>query len=299
MPGGDQVSRVRVELRHFLAASGCDRLGMPTINYKRIKSCTILLAFPICLAALAFSQTPATTPKETGVIRIRVRVADGAKVKGLPRKRFFVFKGSLAQNKSMLEAFQQRPLVARDCYYRSLGASEALIAWLKKNDCESVYCREVGQADVEGPNAVPEFQKALADGLKEFGNAELARQWLAVNLPQNLLSGFYKKQTKDLNSLLDEVRKSKAPVYSTMTAGDINGSGYFVDLEPGDYTVSNVIPLEYGSRALVWNCDVPVKKGDIATEKTYLLSTKDNTKDKNIRCKAEERPLPVCPATPK
>lgn len=272
---------------------------MARITSTRIIFKAIPLALLIALAALALGQNPTTPGKPTGVIKIRVRVFDGKKVKGLSRKRFFVIKGPLAQNKGLLESFQQRPLVSRDCYYRGIGASDALISWLKKGDgCESVYCREVQASDVEGATAVPEFQKAMAEGQKQYGNPDLARKWLAVNLPENILSGFYKRQTKDLNTVLDQARKSSNDrVYSTMT--DTNGAGYFVDLAPGVYTISNLLPAEFGEQAMLWNCEVTVKQSDLATEKIFLMSHKANTKDKQIKCFAEEKPLPACPATPK
>src|SRR5882762_9197268 len=110
----------------------------------------ILTAIPkhtLCLALLAslvvISAGQTSTP--TGVIRLRVRVAsgDGTKAKGLARKRFFLIKGSLNDTKGLMQNIEQRPVVSRDCFYRSIGASKALIAWLKESDCESIYCREV------------------------------------------------------------------------------------------------------------------------------------------------------------
>jgi hypothetical protein len=278
---------------------------MARITSTRITIRAVPLALLICLAAIALGQNPTTPTKPTGVIKIRVRILEGTKsdgtkiFKGLSRKRFFVIKGKLEQNKGLLESFQQRPLVSRECYYRGIGASDALIAWLKKGDgCESVYCREVQPSDVEGATAVPEFQKAIAEGQKQFGNPDLARKWLAVNLPENILSGFYKQQSKDLNTVLDQARKQpNARVYSTMT--DAKGAGYFVDLEPGVYTISNILAAEYGERAMLWNCEVTVRQSDLATEKIYSLSNKANANDKQVRCFAEEKPLPACPATPK
>ena len=136
---------------------------------------------------------------------------------------------------------------------------------------------------------------------REYGNRELARKWLAPNLPENLVSGFYKLQTKDLQTFLEQSKKSpKEPTLSAMT--DLNGTAYFVRLETGPYTISSILPIEVGTKALYWNCDFEVKPGDLATEKPFLISNRGN-KDprdiKNIKCFAEEKPLPVCPATPK
>jgi len=217
-----------------------------------------------------------------------VKVGDSTK--GLSRKRFFLTKGSLEQNKSVVEAIERRPVVSRDCYYRSAGASEALIKWLKDNDCESVYCRDIEPDDIEGAGAVPEFLTAVLAGEKELGNRELARKWLTVNLPEKLRDGFYRSRQRDLQSSIKQAEGiSGAKVLSVMT--DRNGTAYFTELEPGTYTLSNILPTEVGNTTLIWNCEVQVKQDDRAFEKPFQIS---NRKDKNVKCVAIEKPLPVC-----
>jgi hypothetical protein len=72
---------------------------------------------------------------------------------------------------------------------------------------------------------------------------------------------------------------------------DRNGTAYFTDLVPGNYVVSTLLPAQIESTSVVWNCEVQVKAGDLATEKPYLLS---NRKDRNVKCMAVEKPLPAC-----
>ncbi|HXD30751.1 MAG TPA: hypothetical protein VN643_06530 [Pyrinomonadaceae bacterium] len=248
-------------------------------------------------------QDARATPHEqdaraTGVIRLRVRVAtgDGSKAKGLARKRFYLINDSLADNKDLLEGFAQRAITSRDCYYRSIGASEALISWLRENDCESIYCREVQSREV---SSVPEFAHGIALGEKEYGSSELARKWLPVNLPENIRNGFYKRQQRDLLASLELAeQRSRSKVSSVMT--DRNGTAYFTDVVPGVYVISNILATELESSSELWSCEVKVSAGDLATatrEKPFLIANpgnKDPRDKKNIRCVSLERPLPAC-----
>lgn len=251
----------------------------------------ISLFIVLLVNGLTVSQTTNTSGR--GVVRIRVRVKEGDATKGLARKRFFLVRGGLEQNRSWVGLVEQQTSASRDCYYRNAGASEQLIQWLNENDCESVYCREIRSEEVEGPNAVPEFQKAVQSGLTEFKSGDLARKWITVNLPANLRDGFYRSNQEQLQKLLTEVQKtSNSAVQSVMT--DRNGTAYFTDLEPGTYVLTNLLPAQTTTSFLSWNCELQVKPGDLATERPYLIS---NRKDKTVKCVAVEKPLPVCPAT--
>jgi hypothetical protein len=254
--------------------------------------CHILIACMLTFACLA--QTPSASQNARAVLRLRVRVKVGDSTRGLSRKRFFLTKGSLEQNRSVVEGIERRPVVSRDCYYRSAGASEALLKWLNDNDCESVYCREIQPDDIEGARAVPEFLTAVVAGEKELGSRELARKWLTVNLPEKLRDGFYKNRQRELQSTIKQAEEiSGTKVLSVMT--DRNGTAYFTDLEPGTYTLSNILPTEVEGASLIWNCELQVKQDDRAFEKPFLIS---NRKDKNVKCLAIEKPLPVCESVP-
>ena len=236
----------------------------------------LLLVFPV---TSGFTQTP------TGVLRIRVRVKvdDASPLRGLARKRFFLIPGTLEQNRALIDAIERQPLVSRDCFYRKLNASQALIDWLKTGDCESVYCREVEQEFVSGPKAVPEFATAFAASQKEFRGDETARKWVTTNLDPNIRDGFYKDRQNALATLL------KQSAVSVMT--DRNGTAYFTDLAPGTYLLTNVIPTELAQTVVTWTCEVQVKQGDLASEKPYLIS---NRKDRLVKCVGVEKPLPAC-----
>jgi hypothetical protein len=252
-------------------------------------------AFLLVLLIAATISNSQTNTSGRGVVRLRVRVKEGETTKGLQRKRFFLVKGTLEQNKAWIQTTEQQTSISRDCYYRTAGASEKLINWLKENDCETVYCREIRLDEVEGPNAIPEFQRAVALGMAEQQSREIATKWLNVNLSANLRDGFYRNNQQQLQQLLSAAESvSKASVQSVMT--DRNGTAYFTDLEPGTYVITNLVPTETSTSFLHWNCEVQVKAGDIATEKPFLIS---NRKDRNVKCVGVERPLPTCSATAK
>src|SRR5256714_13309237 len=123
---------------------------------------------------IAHTQTPQAN---SSAIRLKVKFKSGDVTKELARKRFFLIKGSLDENKSLIERFKQTEVMSRECYYRSKGASDPLIKWLKDNDCDSVYCREIEERFVSGSESVPEFKASYDEGLRVFKSPELARRW--------------------------------------------------------------------------------------------------------------------------
>ena len=238
----------------------------------------------LLMVTVALAQQP--TAKQTGVLRLRVKVKadESAPLRGLARKRFFLIPGTLEQNRGLITAIEQQPLTTRDCYYKQHNASAQLINWLQEGDCESVYCRGIETEFVSGPKAVPEFANAFFANHTEFGNDVIALQWLTNYLNPDLRDGFYKDRQRTLQTLL----KQTGMIQSVMT--DQKGSAYFTDLGPGTYVLSNVIPTELQETLVTWNCEVQVKPGDLATEKPYLVS---NRKDKTVKCVGIEKPKPM------
>ena len=241
-----------------------------------------LLPFSFCLFAQA----------NRGVIRLKVRYKSEQGMKDLPRKRFFLIKGSLDENKSLIEKIKQTEVLSRDCYYRAKGASAGLIKWLKDNDCESPYCREVEEKYLSGADAVPEFPAAFEPALRELKDREVARRWLTNYLPPELRFGFYEQKQKALQALIAEAEAAtKTPSMSIMT--DRKGTAYLTNIEPGMYTISNLIGSETEKTSILWSCEREVKATDlgIAMKRPFMLS---NERDPKVKCEIVERPLPVC-----
>lgn len=256
-----------------------------------------ILGFFFFLFPFSFFLLAQTPPAPRGVIRLKVKYKTGDAPKDLSRKRFFLIKGSLEENRSLIEKMKQTDLLSRDCYYRSLGASETLIKWLKDNDCESAYCREIDEKYLTGGEAVPEFQAAYTQGLRDFKTAELARRWLVTNLSPGLRSGFYNRKLEVINALVAQAESvSKTKVMSVMT--DRKGTAYLTDIEPGTYTISNLVGSETDKTSILWACEKEVKAVDLAVamKRPFTLS---NEKDPKAKCEIVERPLPVCEKTAK
>jgi hypothetical protein len=254
----------------------------------------VVLFFSFCLFAFSFSFVghSQSAPSALGVVRLKVRYKTSAGMKDLPRKRFFLIKGSIDQNKALIEMIKQTSLTSLECYYRTHDASEALIKWLKINDCESVYCREIEEKYLSGPEAVPEFQKAFEQAMSELKNREVARRWLTNYLAPLIRSGFYAEKQKAIETLLPVPPPPATPTFlSIMT--DRKGTAYLTNIEPGTYTISNVVPSETEKTSILWICERKVEETNLGTamKNPMILS---NETDPKMKCEVIERPLPVC-----
>jgi hypothetical protein len=271
--------------------------GLPPADVRGRRRITIRVLLPIAaftcflltLAVVAHTQTPQAN---RGVIRLKVKYKTGDATKELPRKRFFLIRGSLDDNKALIEKVKQTEVISRECYYRSRGASEALIKWLQNNDCDSVYCREIEEKYLAGNEAVPEFKTAFDQGLRELKTPELARRWLPNYLPTEIRDGYYHTKQQAISTLIKQAEATTGKsVMSVMT--DRKGTAYLTDIEPGTYTISNLVGSETGKSSILWACEREVKAADlaIAMRRPFTLS---NEKDPKVKCEIVERPLPAC-----
>ena len=234
-------------------------------------------------------QTPETA---RGVIRLKVKYKSGETTRELPRKRFFLIHGSLDENSALIAQMKQAPVTSRECFYRSQGASDAFINWLKENDCESVYCRDIEDKYLAGNRAVPEFKTAYEQALKELKTAELARHWLPNYLPPQLRDGYYISKQESIDKLIKEAEnRSGRPVMSIMT--DRKGTAYLTDIEPGTYMISNLAGAETEKSSILWICEREVKATDLAIAMRRPLTLSNET-DPKVKCEVIERPLPAC-----
>lgn len=257
---------------------------------RRIFIATVLSFFLLPFVSSFLAHTLPTR----GVIRfkVRVKVKEGTAYKELPRKRFFLIKGSLDDNEALTDKITQTAVMSRECYYRRKGASEALIKWLKDNDCDSVYCREIDERYVTGDEIVPEFKAAYDAGLRSYKSPEIARRWLTVNLSEEIRSGYYNEKQKIIAELIKQAEAAtKSSVLSVMT--DRNGGAYLTDIEPGIYTVTNLVGSETATHSILWICEKEVKSANLTADMgRWVLSS---PKDARANCEGVQSSLPVCP----
>lgn len=264
-----------------------------TRKSRGFRSVFVFLCVHSWLFLLLFFGAPSLVAQGTLELSGRVRI--GTKVEKVERKRFYLFRGGLEANKSLLDRIKAATYTSLDCFYCQAKASPQFIAWLKAEDCESPYCRAISADDV---TKVPEFQAAYQKGLRQFRNRPvIARDWLTTNLTPALRDGFYKQQKASTASILGTTK----PVQSSMT-DSVSVVAIFLDIPlqlaagktTETFTVSNVIPIEIGGKGYIFNCEVDVG----ATKKVKLpqFQVNDAGKATSKKCDVVVRDLAACDA---
>lgn len=198
----------------------------------------------------------------------------GAGIKGpnarlaLARKRFFLYKGGLAENDALVKFLTATEITSRECFYTDAKASPCFIRWLEEENCESPFCRKVTEDDLA---RVPEFKAAYDKGLPAYGRRrDLALDWIFDSMPTVLLSGYPLRR----RSMLEDLAK-RFP-YLQQISTTASGEGRFVGLAPGIYTVTNLLPLEINHGSYVWIAQVEIKaNGSSATLVPSLAAKRD------------------------
>jgi hypothetical protein len=188
-----------------------------------------------------------------------------------------------------------RTAPSRKIYY-ARKASQKLIDWLDRNNCDTVYCRPLEAPEVTcKPDAndpknscVPEFVDAYNKALAELKDKELARKWITNYEPLSkpeLRTGFYEMKRDWLNKTVGDIEgATKLKDGTTLKRGairnattDKDGLIYFYDLCPGKYYVSNIAPAEIGSDRIVWETTaISIEESETLTQK-FLSDKKSNS----------------------
>jgi len=199
-----------------------------------------------------------------GVIQLTPDPANPNK-SALARKHFYLSSSpfNLANNVSLKTAPSLRS------YYHNVGASPQLIAWLEENNCETIYCRELTEAEVkcEGSDpgkCVPEFTRAYRNALGKLGgNQELARKWITNYEPlssANLRTGFFEAKRDWLKRAVEAIEKQVGSDFRIRsTTADKDGIAFFYDLCPGTYYVSSIAPIDIAGAGLLWETPKPIR----------------------------------------
>ena len=268
----------------------------------------------------AFGQDPVPAPAaEPKTVSIYFS-AQLDKEKKNDRKRFYLIRGSRQQHPELIKRLAETPVTSRDCYYAGLRPngrkiSDDLFCWLKDNDCETPYCREVKTK--EEALGIPEFAKAYNQGLREYGRSTLALKWLTTNLPDDIRDGFYQQQKPIMRQLI-ELAKNDGQEATRAKKGSARpgegfqsimtnrlGNAYFIDVDvvPPEnkkaetYLITNLTPIVFGDTGFVWICEYEID----STKPLNKVSLKAAIDNKNKKCEvfskkiADTCTLPVCP----
>ncbi len=244
------------------------------------------------LVALLASIGPICLAQTLGALDVQAKALkiDG-KSGAVSRKRFYLFKGGLKDNKDLIGRLRAAEIKSRDCFYTQMKASPQYICWLQAENCESPFCRTVAAADIP---RVPEFQAAYNAGLTKFrGLKTVADDWILTNMPEILTRGFFDERRALTANLLGGLK----PVQSTMT-DSTSIKAIFIDIpvappagkKTETFLYSNVQPLEFGNKSYVWACEI-----EIGTEKKAVTNLALPDANKPVKnCEVFVRDLQVC-----
>lgn len=208
---------------------------------------------------------PCTEGASPGVIQIIPDGSSPANKSRLARKRFYL--SSCPFNLGNSVNLATAPTLRT--FYRGVGASAQLTAWLEENHCETIYCREltINEAKCEGSDptkCVPEFNAAYRNALSMTkGDENLALKMITNYAPltdPKLRIGFYEARTEWLKNAVAKIEsavRSDYRIRTTMT--DKDGIGFFYDLCPGSYYVSSVAPIDVDGVEIIWETARPFK----------------------------------------
>ncbi len=175
-------------------------------------------------------------------IKLLVTGADG---KPLQRQRFYLLKKDL----QLVGGLDWTNAPRREDFLA--GASPQLREWLRRHDCDTLYCPEYEAEYESAVQSVPEFKQAYEEGLRKYKSPQLAMRWITVNFPlKNVRTDYYEKK----KAWLARAAQQSGGVSSVMT--DEKGIAYFTNVPLAEFYVSNLMPLVQGD--VVWNCKVNV-----------------------------------------
>lgn len=231
----------------------------------------LLVALECPVAAQAASSTPSASPSlpckdgaSPGVIQLTPDSNNPNKL-ALARKHFYLSSSPF----NLVNNVNLKTAPALRSFYNSVGASTQLVEWFEGNNCETIYCRELTEAEVkcdgvDPKKCVPEFVSAYRNALTKLnGNQELARKWITNFEPLSsakLRTGFFEARTEWLKSAVEALEKSVGSDYrirSTIT--DKDGMAFFYDLCPGSYYIASVAPVDVQGADMFWETLRPIK----------------------------------------
>lgn len=221
------------------------------------------------------SPTPAPRP---AVVKLRVELETNGVKQPVGLKRFFLLRDDFEKPAATVSptpaAANQSLVPTRTAYYRSVGASPELLAWFDANKCDYVYCREMRPDDLR----VPEFRKAYEQGQLKWRSPAIAMKWLTMNLPDSIRTGYFKRRTPVIDDLA-----LRARAVATIVTSE-KGIALLTNVAPGEYYLSNILPIEINGVCVLWNHKVSVPPGKTGKDTTFILA---NDNSKSFSCVAQ------------